>query len=251
MYMKSKQIFLTPSAGKRLIAVALAQDASVLDAMKNHRIVIVAGTTNGYLAEELLKVLGVSDFRRETFFRGIIRRSATEKKQGEKVEDIVIDHGKVIKGKTIHDIADSLGSGDIIFKGANAVDISTGEAAVLAGNPTSGTMGPIYRAVAGRRVRLITPVGVEKRVTEPIHSLCLLCNDSSASGLRLVPSPGQAYTELDAIRALSQAEPHLIAGGGVYGCEGGAFFQCEGTAQQLSELMKFVTAANKTDLFPG
>ena len=67
-----KQYVLTPSAGKRLIAKALAAHPTILCAVKAGTVVIVAGTTNGYVAEEILKTLGACDgFSRKRFFRGI------------------------------------------------------------------------------------------------------------------------------------------------------------------------------------
>lgn len=246
---ESKQVFLTPAGGKRLIALALSKQEEVLNAMKNRRVVVVAGTTNAYLAEELLLLIGESDFDIHGFFRGIIRREAIPGNLSRVKGDVVIDHGVWQKGVTIHDVGDTLREGDLIFKGANAVNLQTGEAAVLAGNPTSGTMGVIYRAVVGRRVKLITPVGVEKRVYEPISRLCLLCNSPDAVGERLAPSFGTVFTELDAIRSLTGCEPHLVAGGGVCGCEGGAFFQCVGNAEQLSSLREWIALANREPMF--
>ena len=67
-----KQFVVTPSAGKRLIAKALVMHAAVSNALKDGTVVIVAGTTNGYVAEEILKMLGISSgFSRKRFFRGI------------------------------------------------------------------------------------------------------------------------------------------------------------------------------------
>ena len=67
-----KQFVVTPSVGKRLIAKALVSHAALSNALKNGTVVIVAGTTNGYAAEEMLKSLGISDgFSRKRFFRGI------------------------------------------------------------------------------------------------------------------------------------------------------------------------------------
>ncbi len=246
---ESKQVFLTPAGGKRLIALALSRQEEVLNAMKNRRVVVVAGTTNAYLAEELLHQIGEGDFDIHGFFRGIIRREAIPGSLKRVKGDVVIDHGVWQKGATIHDVGDALQEGDLIFKGANAVNLQTGEAAVLAGNPTSGTMGVIYRAVVGRRAKLITPVGVEKRVYEPISRLCLLCNSPDAVGERLAPSFGTVFTELDAIHSLTGCEPHLVAGGGVCGCEGGAFFQCVGSAEQLSSLREWIALANREPMF--
>jgi len=66
-----KQFLITPSAGKRLIAKALGTHPKIQNALKNGTLVIVAGTTNGYVAEEVLKNLGVTGFSRQRFFRGI------------------------------------------------------------------------------------------------------------------------------------------------------------------------------------
>jgi hypothetical protein len=54
-----KQFVVTPSAGKRLIAKAIAQHPDVKGALKQGTVVIIAGTTNGYVAEEIFSALGV------------------------------------------------------------------------------------------------------------------------------------------------------------------------------------------------
>ncbi len=67
-----KQFVLTPAAGKRLIAKALVVHPSVQKALKNGKMVIIAGTTNGYVAEEILANVGnLTSFTRRRFFRGI------------------------------------------------------------------------------------------------------------------------------------------------------------------------------------
>ena len=45
-----KQFVITPAAGKRLIGKAIAKHAAVAAAIKKGTVVIVAGTTNGYVA---------------------------------------------------------------------------------------------------------------------------------------------------------------------------------------------------------
>ena len=68
-----KQFVITPAAGKRLIGKAIARHAAVATAIKKGTIVIVAGTTNGYVAEEILSSLGQAKaFQRDHFYRGII-----------------------------------------------------------------------------------------------------------------------------------------------------------------------------------
>ena len=212
--MKSIQIQLTPAAGKQLIALALSKSDVIAEALQNHTLVIVAGTTNTYVAKEILASLGEA-FDGKHFFRGITSGKAVPGDLPEMDGDVVIERGKWIHGKIIQEVAPALKEGDVILKGANAVDLKTGEAAVLIGHPESGTLGPIFQACAGRRVRVIVPVGAEKRVDGPISELCWMCCDPDAKGVRLAQAPGKAYTEIDAIRELTGAEARLIAAGGI------------------------------------
>ena len=53
-----KQFILTSSMGKRLIGRALAAHPDVRGVLKRGTLVIVAGTTNGYAAEEILRGAG-------------------------------------------------------------------------------------------------------------------------------------------------------------------------------------------------
>jgi len=98
-------------------------------------------------------------------------------------------------------------------------------------------------------VRMIVPVGVEKRVDGPISELCALCNAPEAAGVRLAAAPGKAYTEMDAVRELSGAEVRLIAAGGVCGYEGIAWFQCTGTEEQLEKARQYIQMVKDTPAF--
>ena len=64
-----KQFTITPAAGKRLIARALAVHPIVQNVLKTGTLVIIAGTTNGYVAEEIFAALHRGDgFSRKRFF---------------------------------------------------------------------------------------------------------------------------------------------------------------------------------------
>jgi hypothetical protein len=65
-----KQILLTVAMGKRLLGKALAAHPAVISALRKGTVVIVAGTTNSYVAEEILETIGRRDkFYRRRFFR--------------------------------------------------------------------------------------------------------------------------------------------------------------------------------------
>jgi hypothetical protein len=225
-----------------------------LNALKNGTLVIIAGTTNGYVAEEILKTQKISnDFSRKHFFRGItLPPNKTRTAEGRLADeskfpgDVVITEGIWHKGKTIADIVDSLKEGDVILKGANALDLSLKQAAILIGHPKAGTIGLSLPAVAGRRVKLIVPVGLEKRISGDLFALAEKLIAPGASGNRLLPVLGEVFTELDAVRFLIGADAELISAGGVCGAEGSCWLAVTGTKVQEEEAEKlFASVANE------
>jgi hypothetical protein len=234
-----KQFVITPAAGKRLIGKAISKHPAVTEALKKATVVIIAGTTNGYIAEEILSVLGsAKDFKRDRFFRGITLPPICHTKGGRLPDesgfpgDVVIKDGAWLKGKTIFDVVDDLKDGDVILKGVNAVDLIQKRGAILIGHPKAGTIGVSLQAVAGRRVRLILPVGLEKRVTENLDELAAKMNEPGAQGARLFPVPGEIFTELDAIALLTGAKARLVAAGGVCGAEGSVWLVISGKSAE-------------------
>ncbi|MDD1748815.1 MAG: hypothetical protein LUO89_02970 [Methanothrix sp.] len=236
------QFVLTPSAGKRLIGKSLAAHPAVQAASRSATLVIIAGTTNGYVAEEILMGLGQADgFSRKRFFRGIVLPPGRTTEEGRLPDeggfpgDVVIVKGVWQKGKTIFDVVDELKEGDIILKGANALDLAHRQAAILIGHPRGGTTISILRATAGKRVRLILPVGLEKRVSGDLMALAARMNAPGSSGFRMLPVPGEVFTEIEAIRLLTGAEAELVAGGGVGGAEGAVWLALSGSEEQMEK----------------
>lgn len=234
-----KQFVITPAAGKRLIGKAIAKHPAVTETLKKGTVVIIAGTTNGYVAEEILSALGrTKDFKRDQFFRGIVLPPNRPTKGGRLPDesafpgDMVIKDGIWQKGKTIFDVVDELKEGDIILKGVNAVDLIQKRGAILIAHPKAGTIGVSLQAVVGRRVHLILPVGLEKRVTENLDELAAKMNAPGAQGTRFLPVPGEIFTELDAIALLTGARAQLVAAGGVCGAEGSVWLAISGKSAE-------------------
>ncbi|MGB2824209.1 MAG: hypothetical protein WBF17_24765, partial [Phycisphaerae bacterium] len=163
--MRLKQFVVTPSMGKRLIGKGVAAHPAIRDVLEAGTLVIVAGTTNGYVAEEILAAVGQAEgFTRKGFRRGVTVPPGSKAPQVEFTGDVVLVNGVWQKGKEIFDVADDLKAGDVVLKGANALSVDMSRAAVLIGHPQAGTIGAALPAVFGRRVRLIIPVGLEKRI---------------------------------------------------------------------------------------
>ena len=235
--LKTNQFHITVSAGKRLIAKAVISLEQIRSALKNNTIVIIAGSTNGYVGEELLLSIDqIGDFSKNTFFRGVTTGP------GKKIDvanaayfntDIVVEKGKWAKEKTIFDVAQSLGQGDIIVKGANAIDSERKLAGVLIRTANLGPSGPMMQAVIGKRTEVIIPVGLEKRVFGNIAEIALKVNAPSTDGMRMLPLSGTIITELEAIEMLTGASAELVGGGGIFGGEGGSWIAVTGTEEQL------------------
>jgi len=201
------------------------------------------------VAEEILGDLGqLEGFTRNRFFRGITLPPSQPTTEAGRLSDespfpgdVVIVEGTWDRGKTIFDVADGLKEGDVVLKGANAVDLSSRRAAVLIGDPQGGTIMQAVKAVIGRRVNLIVPVGVEKRVTGNLDDLAATLNAPGAQGPRLFPVPGEILTEIDAIPLITGATAKLVAGGGVCGAEGSVWIAVVGTPEQEESAAALLT----------
>ena len=234
---------LTPASGKRLIAKATTEHASIKNAISKGTIAIVAGTTNGYVAEEMLTMLGqAKDFKRNRFFRGVtlpltIKITDTGRLPDESQfpGDVVIVNGEWQKGKTIFDVIDDLKEGDVIVKGANCVNPVQKKAGILIGHPKGGTIVVALQAVLGRRVKLLLPVGLEKRVSDDIDAIACILNKPGATGSRLLPVPGEILTEIEAMQILFGVKATLVAGGGVCGAEGAVWLAIDGEKKQVEK----------------
>lgn len=233
----TKQFLITVPAGKRLIAKAVISLKQIQRALESNTIVIVAGTTNSYVAQELLAQLNqTGDFIRDNFFRGITvgpGREIIPGNEGFTGKDVVIEKGTWRRDKGVFDVAAGLNQGDIIVKGANAVSMDRTQAGVLIANPNMGTSAPVLQAVIGRRVGLIIPVGLEKRVCGNIGEIAATLNSPNTLGNRMVSISGTIITELEAIKLLTGADAKLVAAGGVFGAEGGCYVAVTGTSKQL------------------
>ncbi|NLL87580.1 MAG: hypothetical protein GX228_01450 [Firmicutes bacterium] len=241
----TEQHVLSVAAGKRLIAKAVCELPSVKQALAESVIVITAGTTNAYIADEILRSLRQgTGFSYQHFYRGYTvpsgYKTILEGEPEQFLGDVVLRAGQWERGLTIFDVADELKPGDVIVKGANAVNLQDREAAVLIGHLRAGTIGTAIQAVIGRRVELVIPVGLEKRVTGSIGAIANRLNAANASGPRYFPVRGNIITELEAIHVLSGVEAELVAGGGVSGAEGSSRIAVTGTAEQLQTARQIV-----------
>ena len=251
------QILLTPSAGKRLIAKAILEHSAIKNAINSKTIVIIAGSTNGYIAEEILKSIGQENgFNRERFFRGITLPPSIKTTESGRLPDesdfpgdVVLVKGIWQKGKTIFDFVDNLQAGDIIIKGANCIDINRRRAGILIGHPKGGTIATAIQAIVGKRVKLLLPVGLEKRVTDDLDTIANLLNSPESTGPRMFTVSGEIITEIEAIELLFGLKAKLVAAGGVCGAEGAVWLAIEGDSDKIEKAIPIMEEIAKEPQF--
>jgi hypothetical protein len=220
---------LTVSESKRLIAKGVVRTAAVRNALENGLLVVCPGTTNGYVAEELLgKALDKRGYvTGRTLPSGY--EGPTCKKQ---IADIVLRNGKPVDLDTA-DALREMGPGDVFLKGANAINYDEDQVGLLIGHPTGGTLGAAIGTIVAKRILMIHPVGLEKSVPGDLRDAAAAMKESGGRGPTLWVSPGLVFTELEALAVLADVEAAPIGAGGIGGAEGSVWLSIHGEEKQL------------------
>ncbi|NLW50513.1 MAG: hypothetical protein GXY85_06670 [Candidatus Brocadiaceae bacterium] len=218
---RQRSFVLTVSESKRLIARALKRHPAVMRALAQGTVVVAKGSTNGYVYEELAQT-GID---KPHYCMGTTRPShgAEWARTSADIPDLVLRCGEPQHGVKAVDAVADMGPGDVFIKGANALNYDLGQAAVLVGHPTGGTMGATLGTIVARRIHLIIPVGLEKSIPGDLTALYQDMADVGldGDGPMLWPLTGEIFTEIEAVDLLSGARAAPIAAGGIAGAEGG------------------------------
>jgi len=250
MTMEEKRILitLTPSESKRLIAKGVRNLEEVQRALKHGTIVIGLGTTNAYVAEEILAALSDTETRtvdKQRYAAGVITDKGTcIVPKEERETDIILKDGKISE-ESIEKAIEGLSAEDVFIKGANALD-GTGTAGILLAHPAGGTIGTALGTVMARGVNFVIPMGIEKTIPYPIVEAARqvgkeLFYKSTGRAVGLMPVHGNVITEVEALIILGATNAFPISAGGVDGGEGSVVLCAEGSTQQMDELMQIVS----------
>ena len=239
---------LTVAESKRLIGKAVAQMPIVKNALANGMVIIIKGTTTRYVAEE---ITGQKIVPAEFVTGRIMPKQPELLPKGKSVNNVVLENGKVVD-IPLPDAVKKLKPGDVVMKGANALDYKNKLAAgnIMVGphlgfvpGPDGGTTGITMPFIVARKVHLVIPVGLEKQVAGDIVDLTLKMREPMES-LNVVPSmwllTGEIVTELEAIKILTGATAFQASAGGVGGAEGGSWLVFRGTRDQVTKAMELV-----------
>lgn len=149
------------------------------------------------------------------------------------MDEIVIERGVVVAGKTSAEAARSMGPDDVLIKGANALNYRQQMAGILIISANGGTIGSIIGHVMGRRITLIIPVSLEKEIAMDILDASRALERHAHPAMSLWPVTGQIITEIEALAILTGVEAIQIGAGGIGGAEGGVRLLIQGTSEQM------------------
>lgn len=226
-------VVLNPAESRRLIARAVAALPEVRQALESGRLIVGNGTTNAYVAEELLG-RSVSKW---CYAAGVIADSRLDVTEEEsRLEPIALKDGKPFAAGWTQ-LLKEFSRDDVFVKGGNAVD-SEGNVGVLLGSPVGGTLGGLYGTIAARGAHLIAPIGLEKLIPDVGEAArhCGIATTDEADGvpvgMGLLPNP-RVVTELEAFELLYGVEAWHIASGGIAGSEGAVTIVLEGEREAV------------------
>ncbi len=239
----SFQCILTVAESKRLIAKGVIALPSVQSALKDGMVAVCTGSTNSYIAEELLG----RPIDKTQYLSGRTQPEGAgraEKLPMQGLPDVVLRDGEPVEDLKAMESVSKMTAGDVVIKGANALDYRAGIAGVLIGHPEGGTVGATLGPAYSRKCHYIIPVGIEKELG------CNLHEASEAIGAAVVatggavpalwPVRGEIVTEIEALKALADVEVTPIGAGGIDGAEGSIRLLVVGEEEPVEQAKELV-----------
>ena len=226
----------TVSESKRLIAKAVARMPIVENALKNGTVIVCRGTTNTYVAEELLG----QKIPHGAFVLGHVspQKGGQQMPKVDPMPEVVLVKGQHRPDLTLEEALPRLAPSDVVIKGGNALDYANGTVGVWTGSPTGGTTGKIMPYVTAGKVHLVIPIGLEKQVAGKVVDIAGKINQP-ADNLTKVPRmrilTGQIVTEIEALKILAKVEPFQASAGGIGGAEGAVWIVWRGKREDVEK----------------
>jgi len=229
-------VVLNPAQSRRLVAKGAVASPIFQKAYRDGMIIIARGITNAYVCEELFNI-SLANKANQTV--GLIAQGATNiAGTPPPCNWHVINRGKVMEGADSNVEIDKFVKGDVVVKGANAID-HTGLTGTYASSLKCGTMGATWPYVTPRGGEFIVPVSLEKMVpcvmTAARHSGVYHFDKSTGMPVKIVPLvEAKAITEIEALAILFGVKAYQIGAGGVAGSEGSVHLAIEGDEDKVS-----------------
>ncbi len=239
---KQAVVVLTPAESKRLLAKAVAGLPEVRYAYENARLSVSTCSTSALVLEELTgEKIPPHRYCIGMVADGMLTTTVKDDREPARF---------FVKGERVQMEAipfyDGFGPGDVVIKGANAVD-PEGNVGVLVSNPQAGTVGALLSFVAVRGLPIIFPVGLEKLVPSVREAANgwgqTTLYKSMGERVWLYPvTAGLVITEIEALAIMAGVRARHVASGGIGGSEGAVVLLLEGSAENIDQAWRIVAS---------
>lgn len=233
---------LIPSESRRLIAKAVVQMQEVQIAMEKAYLILNGGTTNGFIAQELL---GLGDLEPQKFTAGTNTHRLLCVTDPEKRTPfpIILYKGER-SSKTLPQALEDFHIETVLIKGANAVD-REGNVGVITSGFDGGTIGATIGTATSQGLRYIFAVGLEKMVASVKEAAAwtgaktLDYTIGADFGMYCIPN-GTVVTEVEALNILADVEAKHVASGGVGESAGSVVLVIKGEKANVKKAISIV-----------
>jgi hypothetical protein len=246
---------LIPSESRRLIAKAVIQMEEVKKARRKAYIILNGGTTNGYVAQELL---GERDLDPRKFTAGTsTHRLLCVTDPGSRLPiPVVLYKGKRCP-KTPAEALKDFHLETVIIKGANAVD-PEGNVGVITSGFDGGSFGSTVGTVTSQGLTYIFPVGLEKMVASVREAASwtgaktLDYSLGADFGMYCIPPVRtKVVTEIESLKILADVEAKHIASGGIGESAGAVVLIVRGETKNVKKAISLIESIKGEPVLKG
>ena len=233
---------MIPSESRRLIAKAVVEMEEIKIAKQKAYIILNGGTTNGYIAQELL---GMKDLEPQKFAAGTNTHRllcVTDADKRTPFPIILYKGGR--SSKTLPEALQDFHIKTVLIKGANAID-PEGNVGVITAGFDGGTIGATYGTATSQGLKYIFPVGQEKMVPSVKEAAAwagaktLDYTMGADFGMFCIPN-GIVVTEIEALKILAGVDAKHIASGGVGESAGAVVLVIKGEETNVRKAISIV-----------
>ena len=240
-----KTVFtLTSAESRRLIAKAVVAMPEVKTAWEKAYLLLAGGTTNAFIAQELLGDKSIEPGRCTVgeSTDGLLCVTAPDSR---KSFPNVFYQGEAKKEMTLAEALSDFHAETVVIKGANAVDMN-GFVGVITSGFDGGTVPRIIGPVTSKGLKWITPVGLEKLVPS-VQASAKALGGATTIDISMGADPGMyclgnttVVTEIEAIKMLFDCDASLVCCGGIGGNEGAVTLAVTGEEKNIRDLVTYL-----------
>ena len=246
-----KTVFtLTSAESRRLIAKAVVAMPEFKKAWESAYLLLAGGTTNAFIAQELLGRDGIEPGRCTVGISTDGLLCVTNPDSRKSFPNVFYKGEK--SDKTLVEALADFHAETVVIKGANAVDMN-GYVGIITSGFDGGTVPRIIGPVTSKGLKFITPVGLEKLVPS-VQASAKALGGATHIDISMGADPGMycigtstIVTEIEAIRMLFNADATLVCCGGVGGNEGAVTLAVDGDEKDIKALVEFLETEIKVE----